>query len=422
MRKQIVALGSGFCILWIFNIIYLCNKTRLYLNLASLSLAFSGILLIWILFRYSFFQVTPAALEKILESMADGIVVLDFRNQIIDYNKPAGIIIPELKGITSKQKNSAVVFTNYPIITEALKQNITREMQFTLPREGDFKIYKMRLSLVTDKKCVLGKIVVLTDITVIEKNRDKLTATSAQLVALNVLKDKLISIVANDIQKPLNRLINLSCFLEKQEHRLEEHEPGKFNKKLLAGEIQKQVKSIFSIVDNMLEAFQNKQTSIIYSPMEWKLSPLVQEAINTISEKAVNKNISIKFDLPDHLFVFADRGMLDIVLRNLFSNAVKFTNRNGNITVSARKEENYVIISIKDTGVGMKPEKIQMLFQDVECSPAAGTEGEGGIGVGLLLCRQIIQQNHGDIWVDSTFGEGSNFFISVPASDGRIRK
>jgi signal transduction histidine kinase len=207
-------------------------------------------------------------------------------------------------------------------------------------------------------------------------------------------------------------LLNLSDILKKQEIN--------GNNKLLISEIQKYVNNIFLRVDNMLEYFQNKQTGIIYSPMEWKLSKLLQEAVKTIHEKAENKNIGIYVTIEDELMIYADRGMLDIVLRNLLSNAVKFTDRNGSISITAEKENDFVIISVKDTGIGMESEKVQLLFQDVDSSPSIGTEGEVGIGLGLLLCSQIIKRNYGDIWVDSTFGEGSNFFIAIPAAGERF--
>ncbi len=385
---------------WFLFIIPVLTLILPGLDLTPFVLTLSGILLIWIIYRYNLW-VTHTAFEKIFAAMTDGVVILDLANQVIKYNEPAGVIIPELNHITSKQNNSENVFNNYPVIEEILKQTVPYEKIFTMQRENVLKIYRTKLIFINDRKHSMGKIMIFEDITVNENNMGKLAAASAQLAALNTVKDRLIGIVAGDIREPLFKLSELM----KQET----------DKKLLVKEVQKQVGNIFYKADNVLEHFQNKQTSIIYSPMKWKLTLLIQEAVNTISEKAEKKNIGIRLDLQDNLSVFADKEMLIMVLRNLLSNAVKFTNRNGNITVTARKDKSFIIISVEDTGIGMEPEKIQMLFQDIECSPAAGTEGEGGIGIGLLLCRQMIQLNHGDIWVDSTLGEGSNFFISVPA-------
>ncbi len=281
-------------------------------------------------------------------------------------------------------------------------------------RNGILGVYTLKLTYIYNKDYMLGKILVLSDITACEKNMENLTAASAQLSALNTLKDRLISIVASDIRDPLDMLINLSDLLKNTE-------VDTNIKNELISEIQKHISSIYLRIDNMLEYFQNKQNSIIYSPMEWKLSSLVEEALKPILIKAENKSISVNCYIEDNISIYADKGMLDIVLKNLISNAVKFTHRYGSITVAAEKEDSFIIISVKDTGVGIEEEKVQMLFQDVEASPALGTEGEVGIGLGLLLCRHIIKRNYGDIWVDSTIGEGSNFFISIPASGENYR-
>ncbi len=412
LRKQIIVLGIGICNSWILNIIYIWNSTRLSLILTLVGLTITGILIIWVFYEYkhNIFHITPIEIDKILESISDGAVVFNGKNQIILYNKPAGILIPELNEITPRNNDIEIIFTSYPVVIETLKSNELKEIQFHVPKEDIVKVYKMKLTFINNKKAYLGKVLILSDITTNKKNLEDLTSTSAQLAALNTLKDRLINIVANDIREPLDMLINLTDFLDKQQI-------NQYDNKLLVREIQKQVKNIFLIVDSMLEYFQSKQTSNIFLPMKWKLAVLIQETVNSITAKADNKNITIDTNIQGDLFVYADKGMLQIVLRNLLSNAVKFTNRNGKIIITAQKENDSVIISVRDTGIGMKSEKVQLLFQDVESTPTIGTEGELGIGLGLLFCRQIIQRNHGDIWVDSTLGEGSNFYVSVPSGE-----
>ncbi|WMJ89543.1 sensor histidine kinase [Anaerocolumna sp. MB42-C2] len=412
LRKQIIILGIGICNSWILNIIYIWNSTELSLFLTLAGLTITGILIIWVFYqiKHNVSTITPIEVDKILESISDGAVVFNEKNQIILYNKPACILIPELKEITPRNNDIELIFTSYPVVIETLKSNELREIQFHVPKEDIVRIYKMKLTFINNEKTYLGKIMILSDITTSKKNLEDLTSTSAQLETLNTLKDRLINIVAYDIREPLDMLINLTDILDKQEL-------NQLDNKLLVREIQKQVKNIFLIVDSMLEYFQSKQTSNIYLPMKWKLAMLVQDTVNSIKIKADHKNINIKASIQEDLFVYADKGMLQIVLRNLLSNAVKFTNRNGKIVITAQKENDYVIISVRDTGIGMESEKVQLLFQDVECTPSIGTEGELGIGLGLLFCRQIIQRNHGDIWVDSTLDEGSNFYISVPTGN-----
>jgi signal transduction histidine kinase len=411
-RKEIIILILGAFIPWFLDILNLIRSSKAAPDLTPFGFAITGVLLNLAIYRLNLLKLSPIAFEKIFKSMSEGVIVMDSNNQIINYNESAVEIIPELKAGMKAEGDSRNLFKNYPVITETLKQDQTAETKFRLQRKEVLKSYKIKLTFIYKKKFLLGKILVLTDITDFERNMENLTQASAQLTALNILKDRIINVVAKDIREPLDMLLNLSDILKKQEIN--------GNNKLLISEIQKYVNNIFLRVDNMLEYFQNKQTGIIYSPMEWKLSKLLQEAVKTIREKAENKNIGIYVTIEDELMIYADRGMIDIVLRNLLSNAVKFTDRNGSISITAEKENDFVIISVKDTGIGMESEKVQLLFQDVDSSPSIGTEGEVGIGLGLLLCSQIIKRNYGDIWVDSTFGEGSNFFIAIPAAGERF--
>ncbi len=412
-RRQIILISLGFCIPWAANMVCLWQSSRSNLDLTPFGFAFSGIISTWVIYRYNILSFTPAVFEKIFESMSDGVIVFDYDNRIIHFNRSADSLLPELKK-SAAAHNTKAVLANYPAITEALKGSVAKEAQFMRWKEDACRVYKMKLTFINNKKEVLGKIIVLTDITASEKTKDELTDVSARLTALDTLKDRIIGIAANDIREPLDRIIHLSELLDKQELKGSDCKP-------VVSEIQKYVKHIFLRVENMLEYFQSKQTGLIYSPMEWKVSELVPEAVNLIKEKADNKNIRIRMNIPDTMSAYADKEMLVLVLRNLLSNAVKFTHRNGNIIVSAQEENDFIIISVKDTGIGMESEKMQLLFQDVQSIPSLGTEGETGIGLGLLLCRQIIRRNRGDIWVDSTIGEGSNFFISIPADKGRYR-
>lgn len=407
-RKQIVILVMGCGIPWILNILFLINNRKPFPDLTPFGFVISSALITWGIYRFHLLWFVPAAYEKIIQSMSEGVIVLDYQGQVVQFNMPAGIIIPELKMISMEKDNCEMVFKNYPVISEMLKHDLAVETRFRIHKYGKPGVYKLKLSLIQNKNYILGKILILTDITENENNVKNLTSASAQLTALNTLKDRLINIVSSDIKEPLVMLIDLSELLKGSGY-------DRCNNQLLVNELYKNIHNIYLRVDNMLECFQNKQTNNIYSPMEWKLSLLVEEAVQTIAGKAERKNISVIRDISESLVVFSDKGMFDIVLRNLLSNAVKFTYRNGSITLTAQKENNFVIISVKDTGVGMEEERIQMLFQDVECIPAAGTEGETGIGLGLLLSRMIIKRNYGDIWVDSTIGEGSNFFVSIPA-------
>jgi len=131
---------------------------------------------------------------------------------------------------------------------------------------------------------------------------------------------------------------------------------------------------------------------------------------------ANQKEIQLIETISDNEMIFADKSMITTILRNLISNAIKFTNRAGNITISSKKQENsdFVEISVADTGVGIPKDKIDDLFRIDKNTSTQGTENETGTGLGLILCKEFIEKHGGEIWVESKEGIGSTFLFSIP--------
>lgn len=255
-----------------------------------------------------------------------------------------------------------------------------------------------------------GKLAVIYfDVTEIKIRQENLIAVNKELAAVNTLKDKLFAVFANDIHEPLAELVNLSELLieEKKNYHDDSFE--------IIGEIQNHVRSTFIMVENLLEWFRSRSGGNVFDPRELDLSKLVQEVVQMKNIKAEAKNIRILYDVPAGITVYADREMLALVLRNLLSNAIKFTAGNGSIIINAEMDKEMAVVSVKDTGVGIQPERVQLIFQDAKDNTTIGTEGESGLGLGLFISKQFIQRIGGDIWVDSIPGEGSNFFITIPA-------
>ncbi len=133
-----------------------------------------------------------------------------------------------------------------------------------------------------------------------------------------------------------------------------------------------------------------------------------------LSQNAKNKNITIANKINDNFIAFADEKMLKTILRNLISNAIKFTPQNGEIIVSAKTKDNEVEISIKDNGIGISENDIKKLFRIDIHHTTIGTSNESGTGVGLILCEELVNKNGGKIWVESELGKGSNFIFTLP--------
>ena len=144
-----------------------------------------------------------------------------------------------------------------------------------------------------------------------------------------------------------------------------------------------------------------------------KIKDMVDDARNFKMAGAAKKNIKLTYAIDRELEVVADKDMLRIVLRNLVINAIKFTQTGGEITIGVKRKDDTAIISIKDNGIGIPPEKQSEIFS-LKTNSTYGTNEEKGMGLGLMLCKEFVEYQNGRIWFESEVGKGSTFFISLP--------
>jgi signal transduction histidine kinase len=177
--------------------------------------------------------------------------------------------------------------------------------------------------------------------------------------------------------------------------------------------------NIYSLLENLLEWSRLMRGGLDFVPEKLYLLKAVNVSIDVISPSAVKKDVTINVSIPDELEVTADNHMFDTIIRNLVSNAVKFTAHGGTISVSAcLRSDKTVEIKITDTGIGMTDELKKKLFKISEKSSRFGTDGEPSSGLGLLLVKEFIEKHNGNIWVESEVGRGSTFGFTLPASRG----
>jgi signal transduction histidine kinase len=164
---------------------------------------------------------------------------------------------------------------------------------------------------------------------------------------------------------------------------------------------------------NLLEWARTQLGRIEYELKEFELATLANQVCAQLKDASDQKNITLKNTISTSLFVNADINMIGTVIRNLISNAIKFTHDGGEITISAQEKANEVIVAVKDTGLGISPERKEKLFRIDSNSSTIGTKNEKGTGIGLLLCKEFIEKHNGQIWVDSEPGKGSTFYFSI---------
>jgi CheY-like chemotaxis protein len=183
----------------------------------------------------------------------------------------------------------------------------------------------------------------------------------------------------------------------------------------LAETMSKSANNLYTLIENLLDWAQIQQGAISFNPEVIQLNTVVGESMAPIREPAKNKGVEIETDIAGGLEVLADKNMLQTVIRNLVSNAVKFTRKGGTVSIAAKSAgDKTVEISIRDNGIGMSREMVGNLFRIDVKTGRKGTDGEPSTGLGLLLCKEFIEKNGGKIWVESAEGEGSTFYFTLP--------
>jgi len=233
---------------------------------------------------------------------------------------------------------------------------------------------------------------------------------SKELLQLNASKDKFLSIIAHDLRGPLGGFMGLSEMIADESQLLS---PDK--KQDMIRILSDSARNIYNLLENLLEWSKMQQGHTAFNPQITELKRLVTDCTKLLFDVSRKKDINITVDVDNDQKVFADFNMFQSVIRNLVSNAIKFTPKGGRVIISADLTENKtLVISVKDTGIGMNGEMVDNLFCLSVNNSRPGTEGENSTGLGLLLCKEFVERHGGEIWVESEEGNGSRFSFTIP--------
>jgi PAS domain S-box-containing protein len=254
-------------------------------------------------------------------------------------------------------------------------------------------------------------IAIKTDITASKEAEITINEQKEQLTELNATKDKFFSIIAHDLKSPFHGILGLSNLIVNAKPKLSLEHTMRY-----VGLINDASGNAYKLLENLLEWSSSQTGKIEFKPEKINLEKTLTDVMNLSENMAKTKNISLTNKIPDNTMVFADRNMLNTVLRNLISNAIKFTNKNGNVSVNAIEGKHEITVTVSDSGVGMDELTKNRLFKISEKVTTLGTEKEKGTGLGLVLCKEFIEKHNGNIWVESEPGKGSKFIFTLPVS------
>ncbi|GAA3410611.1 ATP-binding protein [Paenibacillus hodogayensis] len=367
----------------------------------SVYCGFLGMLVLLIIMRYKFFSLVPFARNIVLDTLQESILIANASGKIIDSNKQASHWFSGMGYATISGRNISELLALWPhwyTLCQTMQQG---NVEIDAWLDGERKVYSVNVyPLHTLRRQGQGSISLIFDIT--EKQRHL-----EQIAQLNQLKDQLFTIVSHDIRSPLALQFQLVELLEEDRDRF-----GPDHREIVEM-LGGQIRNTLGMATNLLEWFRSQREDMALRPQLLELSEVVEECCHALHIKSEAKQIMVHQDIALGTRVYADREALGLIIRNLLSNAIKFTGLGGSVHVHAQLSGEMVIVSVRDSGVGMDEEQVRQLFNEKQLHSSAGTMGEKGAGLGLLVSRQFVQRSGGTIWVESKGGQGSVFYFTM---------
>ncbi len=262
---------------------------------------------------------------------------------------------------------------------------------------------------------ILGVFAAARDITKHKQAEEEIKRKNIELQLANAEKDKFFSIIAHDLRGPFNGFLGLSKMMAEELPTLTVEQVQR-----MASGMRNSAANLYNLLENLLEWSRLQRGITPFEPEPFLLMSMMAESMRPVMDSANKKEIEISYEIPADLEVFADKYMLASTIRNLASNAVKFTRKGGKVTISAKPAPGHSVeISVRDTGIGMSPQMVAGLFRLDVKSNRKGTDNEPSTGLGLLLCKDFVEKHGGKIWVESEEGKQSTFRFTIPAAPSR---
>ena len=353
----------------------------------------------------------------IFNSVSEGIYVLDESGILIDVNRGAEeidqyttneLVGKSFQSIGASEKNEHLNINN--ILKEVYETGISASFDFWAVRKNG-EIFPKEVFV--NKGKYFGKDVLIAtarDITEQNQAEERIKSKNEELQKINAEKDKFFSIIAHDLRSPFAAFLGLTQMMVQDLPSLKLD-----NIQEIALLMRDSATNLHRLLENLLQWSRLQQGMVAFDPHYFLLVEKVNSSLRSVMEIASNKGVEIVVNVPDGMYVLADENMLESTIRNLVTNAVKFTEKGGKILISAQAEnQGAVQISIQDTGIGMNEKMVEKLFRIDELNCRQGTNGEPSTGLGLILCKDFIEKHGGKIWAESTEFLGSTFHIFLP--------
>jgi len=355
-------------------------------------------------------------LSNVVEQSSTSIMITDIKGDIIYVNpwfvQLTGYDLEEVIGKNPKMLKSG---KNNPEMYVQMWETITSGKVWkgefcNKKKNGDFYWELVTISPVIDSSGkIISYVAIKDDITHRKEIDEALLASEKRLKELNVTKDKFFSIIAHDLKSSLGGFKNMLEIMDENYDDFGENE-----KKEVIFELNNSSRNVYNLLENLLNWANSQSGRIKFTPEMNDINEIISKCTSLLSGYAQSKKISLVTDLKDIGKILIDSNMIYTVVRNLISNAIKFTREDGVIKIFSYKTKDFIVVSVNDNGVGMEKEIMDMLFRlDLQQS-SIGTANEKGTGLGLILCKEFVEKHDGTMHVDSEPGKGSTFSFTIP--------
>ncbi len=359
-----------------------------------------------------------------------------FQSLFYENNSIMFVVDPKNGNIVDANE-AACKFYGYPLhkikslninnITALSEDEIQAQIDAAMEGRKEHFLFKHKLSNdeIRDVEVYSGKVEiketillysVVHDITARKKAEEALKESENKLKQLNAQKDKFFSIIAHDLRSPLGSFMQLTEFIKENYSELSDAEF-----KTYFNHIYSSAKGTFKLLENLLVWTRSQLGVLELRPEKINIMEIVNETLSIYSEGIRAKEIDLHNNIGEPVYAYADENTVATVLRNLISNAIKFTPKNGDVSTSTKQvlteKGEFIQVIVKDSGLGIPNDKIEKLFKIEENYSTYGTNNEKGTGLGLILCNELVKKNGGEIWVESEQDKGTSFYFNLPAGN-----
>lgn len=331
-------------------------------------------------------------------------------NEIKNRNKEEIAMSEYSKFFNLKEAPLAIALTSLPVSSDqydAYLVSIYQNQLLDKVNELNRAVYIINVIIII--LGIFGIAYLINNQAKILRQKQHIQNSEARFKEMNKSKDKFFSIIAHDLKNPFNGIMGMSGYLSLEFEHIDNEE-----KKEIINDINISSKNAYNLLQNLLEWTRAQSGVIKNSPIEIIPKQIIDLSLETVTNLAKHKDITITQEINTDKTGFADENLVSTVIRNLCTNAIKFSPRNSEVTILVKEYQNELVFCVQDKGTGLKSEEIDQLFRIDVNFHKRGTEQETGTGLGLKLCKEFVQYCKGRIWVVSDYGNGSSFYFTIP--------